>query len=317
MKKALIIGGAGFVGQYLIDHIQRNCIWSIAVTKLPSDKIDNPGIDVYNLDIMDSLAVKNLLAEIKPDFIFHLAAQSSVGLSWKNPGLTVDVNIKGTLTILDAVREWGGNPRILLIGSGEEYGYIRPEETPVKEETVLRPGNIYAVTKACQNMLGTIYARAYNMDIVMIRAFNHIGPGQAPIFVASDFCRQVAEIEAGKREPIINVGNLAARRDFTDVRDVVRAYTLLAEHGRKGEIYNVGSGRAVEIRKLLERILGFSAIPVEVRTDPLRLRPIDVPVIEADIEKLKLDTGWTPVISLANTLEDTLNYWRTQIRLGE
>lgn len=317
MKKALIIGGAGFVGQYLIDHIQRNCIWSIAVTKLPSDKIDNPGIDVYNLDIMDSLAVKNLLAEIKPDFIFHLAAQSSVGLSWKNPGLTVDVNIKGTLTILDAVREWGGNPRILLIGSGEEYGYIRPEETPVKEETVLRPGNIYAVTKACQNMLGTIYARAYNMDIVMIRAFNHIGPGQAPIFVASDFCRQVAEIEEGKREPIMNVGNLAARRDFTDVRDVVRAYTLLAEHGRKGEIYNVGSGRAVEIRKLLEGILGFSEIPVEVRTDPLRLRPIDVPVIEADIEKLKLDTGWTPVISLANTLEDTLNYWRTQIQLGE
>ncbi len=317
MKKALIIGAAGFVGSYLIDHIQKNCIWSIAVTKLPHEKIDIPQIDIYDLDITDQKAVKKVLEKAEPDYIFHLAAQSSVGLSWKKPGLTVDVNIKGTLSLLDAVREWGGKPRILLIGSGEEYGYIHPDETPVKEDTVLRPGNIYAVTKACQNMLGSIYSKAYGMDIVMVRAFNHIGPGQAPIFVASDFCLQTAEIEAGKREAVIRVGNLAARRDFTDVRDVVRAYVLLMEYGKKGEIYNVGSGKAVEIRELLERILKMSKVPVKVEVDQARLRPVDIPIIEADITKLAEDTGWTVQIPLEETLCCTLEYWRRKTRAGE
>lgn len=317
MKTALIIGAAGFVGNYLIDHIQKSCIWSIVVTKLPHEKIEKQGIEIIDLDITSQQRVKEVLQRVKPDYIFHLAAQSSVGLSWKNPGLTVDVNIKGTLCLLEAIREWGGTPRILLIGSGEEYGYILPSETPIKEETVLRPGNIYAATKACQNMLGSIYARAYQMDILMVRAFNHIGPGQAPLFVVADFCKQVAEIEAEKKEPVMWVGNLSAQRDFTDVRDVVRAYMMLMESGKSGVTYNVGSGHAIEIKKLLEEILSLSEKEIRVETDTARLRPSDVPIIEADIERLCQDTGWKPEYSLKETLKDTLDEWRRLITAGE
>lgn len=317
MKRALIIGAAGFVGNYLIDHIQKSCIWSIVVTKLPHEKIEKEGIEIIDLDITNQEAVKEVLQKANPDYIFHLAAQSSVGLSWKNPGLTVDVNIKGTLCLLEAIREWGGAPRILLIGSGEEYGYILPSETPVKEETILRPGNIYAATKACQNMLGSIYARAYQMDILMVRAFNHIGPGQAPLFVASDFCKQAAEIEAGKREPVIRVGNLSAKRDFTDVRDVVRVYVMLMESGKSGATYNVGSGHAIEIKKLLEEILSLSKSEIRMEIDRERLRPSDIPIIEADIGRLFRDTGWKPEYSLKETLKDTLDEWRRLTAAGE
>lgn len=167
MKKALIIGAAGFVGSYLIDHIQKHCIWSIVVTKMPQERLTLQGADVCDLDIMDPAAITELLEEKRPDYIFHLAAQSSVAVSWKNPGLTVDVNIKGSLNVLDAVRKLDYKPRVLLIGSGEEYGHLRQDEVPVGEDNVLRPGNIYAATKACQNMLGAIYARAYGMDVLM------------------------------------------------------------------------------------------------------------------------------------------------------
>lgn len=310
MKKALIIGAAGFVGNYLIDHIQKDCIWSIIVTKMPHEKIEKNGVDVRNLDIMDKRSVDDLLNEVHPDYIFHLAAQSSVALSWKNPGLTVDVNIKGSLNVLDAIRELDYKPRVLLIGSGEEYGYVKPSEVPVHEDNVLRPGNIYAATKACQNMLGKIYSQAYGMDIMMVRAFNHVGPNQAPLFVVSDFCKQVAEIEKGLHEPVMRVGNLSARRDFSDVRDVVRAYTLLMEHGQAGENYNVGSGKAVAIQEILDMILSFAKTSITVEVDPARLRPVDVPVIEADVTKLEACTGWKREIALERTIEETLEYWR-------
>ena len=209
MKKALIIGAAGFVGNYLIDHIQKDCIWSIIVTKMPQEQIEKKGIDIRDLNILDKPAVAELLNEVRPDYIFHLAAQSSVSLSWKNPGLTVDVNIKGSLNVLDAIRELDYKPRVLLIGSGEEYGHVKPGEVPIIEDSVLRPGNIYAATKACQNMLGRIYSQAYGMDVMMVRAFNHVGPNQASLFVVADFCKQVAEIEKGLKEPVIRVGNLS------------------------------------------------------------------------------------------------------------
>lgn len=310
MKKALIIGAAGFVGNYLIDHIQKNCIWSIAVTKLPQEKIEKENIDIYDLDILNLEDIFKLLKEVKPEYIFHLAAQSSVALSWKNPGVTVDINIKGSLNVLDAVRRLDYKPRILMIGSGEEYGHIRPEETPVREDNVLRPGNIYAATKACQNMISAIYHQAYQMDIMNVRAFNHIGPSQAPIFVVSDFCKQVADIEKGRQVPEIHVGNLGAKRDFTDVRDVVKAYVLLMEKGRAGETYNIGSGHAVEIRKVLDIILQYSAKDIQIVVDPARFRPVDVPIIEADIAKVCYDTGWKLEIPLETTIQETLNYWR-------
>ena len=312
MKKGLVIGAAGFVGNYLIDEMFNSSMECYA-TKLPHEKFDNEHAEVYDLDIMKKDDIVSLLFEVRPDYIFHLAAQSSVGLAWKNPGLTVDVNIKGSLNLMDAVRELFYKPKVLLIGSGEEYGHIRPGETPITEFNLLRPGNIYAATKACQNMIGNIYAKAYDLDLMMVRAFNHIGPGQAPMFVVSDFCKQVAEAEKGLREPVMKVGNLAAKRDFTDVRDVVRAYVKLIDTGVPGETYNVGSGNAMAIQDILNMIVSMSSCEIKVEIDPNKLRPVDVPIIEADITKLNQLTGWKPEIPLEQTIQETLDYWRQHV----
>ena len=312
--KALIVGAAGFVGSYLIQHLTTTYDWEIHATKLPNENLSVSDIHVHDLDILNMDEIRKLFTELKPDYIFHLAAQSSVALSWNNPQITVDINIKGTLNILDTIRSLDGySPRILLIGSGEEYGYILPDETPVNEQVTPRPGNIYAATKACQNMLGTLYYRAYGMQLIMVRAFNHIGPNQSPIFVASDFCKQVAEIEAGKKKPILHVGNLSAKRDFTDVRDVVHAYSLLIQKGIPGETYNIGSGHAVSIQELLNTILSLSNSEISVSTDPARLRPSDIPIIEADLSKLQETIDWHPENSLTQTLLETLNYWRKNL----
>ena len=312
MKKSLIIGGAGFVGHYLGRYLRQELQQEVFVTKMPQETFEEEQIKVLDLNILNPEEIAKVIREVQPDYVFHLAAQSSVAASWKNPGLTIDVNVKGAVNVLEGLRSMERQPRILLIGSGEEYGHLKADEVPVKEETLLRPGNIYAATKSCQNMLGKIYAQAYGMQVVMVRAFNHIGPNQSPIFVVADFCRQVAEIEQGKREPVIHVGNLSARRDFTDVRDVVRAYALLAEQGVAGETYNVGSGQARAIDEILHMILQESEVPIEVKVDPERLRPVDVPVIEADITKLQKLTGWKPEIALTQTIRETLDYWRGQ-----
>lgn len=312
MKKGLVIGAAGFVGKYLIKEISANKI-DVYATKLPHERLENVEAKIYDLDIMDKEAIIALFLEIQPDYIFHLAAQSSVGLAWKNPTLTVDVNIKGSINVMDAVRELFYKPRVLLIGSGEEYGHIQPGETPIAETNLLRPGNIYAATKACQNMIGNIYSKAYDMELMMVRAFNHIGPEQAPMFVVSDFCKQVAEIEKGLREPVMMVGNLAAKRDFTDVRDVVKAYVSLVQKGEPGETYNVGSGNAQEIRQVLDLIISLSDKEIRVEIDPNKIRPVDVPIIEADITKINRLTGWKPEIPLEQTIRETLNYWRAHL----
>ena len=313
MKRAIIIGAAGFVGSYLARHLQSKYGMKVAVTKLSHETLEIEGADVYDLDIMNRDAVVNLLFKVRPDYIFHLAAQSSVGLSWKNPGLTIDINIKGSINVMDAVRELYYKPRILLIGSGEEYGHIKEGETPIAEDNMVRPGNIYAATKACQNMIGNIYAKAYDMNLMMVRAFNHIGPTQAPMFVVADFCKQVAEIEKGLRSPIMYVGNLSALRDFTDVRDVVRAYALLVQKGSSGETYNVGSGHAVSIQEILDMIIALSDKAIKVEVDPNKLRPVDIPIIEADTRKLKMATGWEQTIPLRQTIEETLEYWRGRV----
>lgn len=311
--KSLIIGGAGFVGGYLIEHLKDNLHHEVAVTKLETETILAEGVEIYDLNIMMKEDIKRLLVEVHPNYIFHLAAQSSVAVCWRNPQLTIDVNIKGAVNVLEALRELDYKPRVLLIGSGEEYGHILPGELPINEDNNIRPGSIYAATKVCQNFFGKIYADAYQLDVMMVRAFNHIGPNQAPLFVVADFCKQVAEIEAGKKDAVIKVGNLSARRDFTDVRDVVRAYGLLMEKGKSSETYNVGSGHAITIEEILEMILKNSYEKIKVEVDPQKLRPVDVPVIEADISKLTAETGWKPEISLENTIKETLDYWRRRI----
>ncbi len=313
MKKALIVGAAGFVGNYLIDQLQSEGKWSLCATKMMNETIDNKNIGIFDLNILESKSIDELLTRNKPDCIFYLAAQSSVAFSWKNPELTIDVNIKGSSNVLEAIRKLDYKPRVLLIGSGEEYGRILSGELPINEENKIRPGNIYAMTKAAQNMLGEIYTEAYGLDIMSVRAFNHIGPNQSPIFVVADFCKQVAAIEKGLQEPIIKVGNLSAKRDFTDVRDVVKAYSLIIEKGINGETYNVGSGHAVSIEEILKMILSMSKKDITVLTDVQKLRPVDVPIIEADISKIIRDTGWKPTISLEKTIFETLYYWRNKL----
>ncbi len=314
MEKALIIGAGGFVGPYLAEHLSNEYGMEVHVTKRSHGDLMNTKTGVHHLNILNKDEIVDLLYQIRPDYIFHLAAQSSPALSWKNPGLTIDVNIKGSVNVLDAVRELYYKPKVLLAGSGEEYGRIHPDEIPIAEDNYLRPGNLYAVTKVCQNMIANIYATAYDMEVIMVRAFNHIGPKQASVFVVSDFCRQVVEIEKGLREPVMMVGNLEAMRDFTDVRDVVKAYALLVKYGKAGETYNVGSGHAVKIKDVLELIISQSDVDVEVKVDPNKIRPIDVPVIEADTTKLCETTGWKRQIPLEQTIRETMEYWRQQIQ---
>ena len=320
MKKILIIGAAGFVGGHIIRYLIADGDWDIYATKLPHEKIDisDSHVHVVDLDILDSSNVRETISGISPEYVIHLAAQSSVALAWKNPDLTVDINIKGAIHILDEIRAASINPRILLVGSSEEYGAI--QKSPVDEQTRSNPGNIYAATKICQNMIGHIYAKAYGMDIMCTRSFNHIGPGQAPMFVVSDFCQQIARLERDvnrevlpAEDAIIRVGNLGAKRDFTDVRDVVRAYMLLLEKGEAGETYNVGSGVATSVSDILDIIVGYASVPIKVEIDEAKLRPIDVPIVEADILKLVSCTGWKPQIDIRDTILETLNWWRKNL----
>lgn len=311
--KALIIGGAGFVGGYLAKRLQEDG-YEVAVTKREEEYLSSFDGAVYTLDLLNPEQISSVLKNVSPDCIFHLAAQSSVALSWKQPVITVDINIKGTIQLLNAIRSLEMNPRILLIGSSEEYGAVRQEELPVRENNQTRPGNIYAATKLCQNMIGNIYARAYQMDIISVRAFNHLGPNQIETFVVADFCKQVAKIEYGQQRPVILVGNLNVKRDFTDVRDIVRAYSLLSKKGKAGETYNVGSGNSISIQEILDQILLQTTIPIQIQVDETKFRPVDIPEIEADIHKLTKTTGWIPQIPLKQTIQDTLEYWRREMK---
>jgi len=309
--KVLVIGAAGFVGKHLVAHL-KSLGWEVSATRLPKEEIKDD-IPYYELDILNQDSISVLLENLQPDYLFHLAAQSSVALSWRNPTLTVDINIKGTVHLLEAIRGMQHPPRVLLIGSGEEYGYVLPEELPIREDTLLRPGNIYACTKVAQNLIGQTYARAYKLDVIIARSFNHTGPGQLDTFAISNFCKQIVEIEAGLYPPVMRVGNLSARRDFVDVRDVVRAYSLLVQKGRSGEVYNVGSGKAIAMREILDLALSLTEAHIAVEQDPSLIRAFDTPVIEADISRLTLKTGWKPEILLRNTIVDMLDDWRAKI----
>lgn len=310
MKKALVIGAAGFVGDYLVSCLKNEFSMEVFATKLEKENYSSENASVLNLNILDKEQVTSVLKKTNPDYIFHLAAQSSVSASWANPQLTVDINVKGTLNLLGSLKELESKARVLLVGSGEEYGAPSGAEDKIDENSALHPENIYAATKACQNMLGAIYAKAYGLEIVNVRAFNHIGPGQRETFVVSDFCKQVARIEKGLQEPVIYVGNLSAYRDFSDVRDIVRAYALLALSGKKGETYNVGSGKAVQIQAILDRILSLSKAKIKVEVDQKKFRPVDVPKIEPDISKIQKETGWQPKYDIDETIQDVLDWWR-------
>lgn len=306
--KSLIIGAAGFVGEYLINELL-SFNDEVYATKLANENIKaSSNVKIYDLDILNENNIKEVLEEIKPDCIYHLAAQSSVALSWKKPKLTAEINIIGSINLLEAVRMYLPNTKVLLVGSSEEYGKIDYSKR-VDENIKSNPQNIYAITKMTVEQIGKIYANAYNLNIYMTRSFNHIGPNQSRQFVVADFCNQVVDIEKGIQEPVIRVGNLKSKRDFTDVRDIVKAYRIIMEKGQNGEVYNVGSGNSMSIEEILNMILNNSKKEIKVEIDSARFRPIDVEKIEADITKIN-SLGWNRTYKLEDTIKDILNSLR-------
>lgn len=311
----LIVGGTSLFGSRMTEHLQSTDPSAhITATKLPTEaEPDLPNVRWADVDVMDTLSIVNVLQESRPNVIFNFAVQNSVGYAWTNPGATVDVNVIGALNLLDAVRQLDYQPTVVLAGSGEEYGRMPFDRLPQSEDVRPNPGNIFAASKVCQAMMARIYCRAYGMRIIVLRTFNEIGPGQSGRFVVSNFCRQFAMIEAGKAEPVLHTGNINIERDFTDVRDLVRAFALVAAQGRPGEIYNAGRGAAVSIRRVLEILQELTGLHVEIRTAAERIRPIDTPKFEADVHKIFADTGWKAEIPLEQTVADMLAYWRAHI----
>lgn len=315
MQKVLITGAVGFVGNYLIEHLKKQNLYEIYGTKLLFEKEQDNNINYLNLDIKNKEEVEKVISDVKPDIIFHLAAQSSVKMSWENPVETINININGTINLLESVKN--NNPKcvILLIGSSEEYGTSIKGHDDIKEDTICMPENIYAISKYAIEHIGKTYHKAYGMNIIMTRSFNHIGPRQSSTFVVSDFCKQVALIEENQTLPkVIEVGNLEAYRDFTDVRDIVKAYTLLITKGIPGEIYNVGSGKSYQISSIITKILKNTDENIEVKVNQNKFRPIDIPKITANIDKLKNDTSWNQEYSIDETIKDTLGYWRQKVK---
>jgi len=264
-------------------------------------------------DLLDAHSLQQLMMDVRPTHIFHLAAQSFVPASWTSPAVTLEINVVGSCNLFEAVRAAQLNPLIQIACSSEEYGLVKPEEVPIKETNPLRPLSPYGVSKVAMDYLGYQYFKSYNMRIVRTRGFNHTGPRRGDVFAESTFAKQIAEIEKGTAEPVISVGNLEAKRDYTDVRDMVKGYFLAAEKGSPGEVYNICSGRARKINEVLQTLLSFSKVKVEIRQDPARMRPSDVPILLGDSTKFRRRTGWKNTISFEQTMEDLLNYWREKI----
>ncbi|MBU1878208.1 MAG: GDP-mannose 4,6-dehydratase, partial [Chloroflexi bacterium] len=265
-------------------------------------------------DLNDAASMAHLIDQVRPDYVFHLAARATPSLSWQTPWITIHDNLHGQFNLLEALVNTSSEARVLVIGSGDEYGLIQPQDLPVKENVPLRPNNPYAVSKAAQDLLGFQYYASHGLPVVRSRAFNHIGPRQSDAFVSASFARQIAEAEAGLREPVIRVGNLSAQRDFTDVRDIVRGYWLILKDGVPGQVYNLGSERAIAIEQLLDMLLAQSRVRIRIEIDPDRLRPSDVPILVSDCRKARERTGWQPLIPIEQSLTDVLDYWRARVR---
>ncbi len=314
--QALITGAGGFVGGHLCAYLLAHTDWELLGTVYPHPveaERPEPRLRLRYADLRDREGVSALVDEVQPDYVFHLAAQSFVPTSFADPWDTLENNIRGELNLLEAMRQSEREVRMLVIGSNEEYGAPQPDELPLTEANPLRPNNPYAVSKVAQDFLGLQYHLSYKLPVVRVRPFNHTGPGQSPRFVVPAFASQIARIEAGLQEPVMKVGNLEAARDFTDVRDMVRAYHLAATRGEPGEVYNLASEQPQSVRGMLEKLLSYAKVEIRVEKDPDRYRPVDVPVVYGSSEKFRRLTGWTRQIPFEQTLQDTLAYWREQV----
>jgi GDP-4-dehydro-6-deoxy-D-mannose reductase len=312
--RALVTGAAGFVGRHLTSYLLARG-HEVAGLVHPSDGgagLLGENVEIFSHDILDHALLSRSLSRFAPDVIFHLAAYSNPEGSWREARRTLEINIIGTHNLLAAASE-AGKPRILLVGSAQQYGQVPAEAQPIAEDREQRPLTPYAVSKTSQEYLGRRMVWSEELPVLMTRSFNHTGPGQADSYVCASFARQVVEVEKGLREPVIRVGNLGARRDFTDVRDVTAAYHAIVERGRPGTVYNVCRGEAVSIREVLDRLIGLSRTPVEVVVDPERYHSLDVPLMVGDPGLVERDTGWAPQYSLETTLRDMLEDWRSRV----
>ncbi|MCD6191967.1 MAG: GDP-mannose 4,6-dehydratase [Candidatus Aminicenantes bacterium 4484_214] len=317
--RVLLTGITGFAGshlaEYILNHHPEVEVFGLIRWRSRRENIvhlENK-ITLVEGDLKDIVSLKKILAVVKPDWIFHLAAQSFVPTSWKCPAETFSINAIGQINLFEAILDLGLSPKIQIAGSSEEYGLVFEDEIPIKETNPLRPLSPYAVSKVAQDLLAFQYWKSYGLRTVRTRGFNHTGPRRGEVFICSNFARQIAEIEKKKREPVILVGNLEAKRDFTDVRDIVRAYWLSLERGEEGEVYNIGTGRAYAMQDILDMLISLSQVKVKVKVDPERLRPSDVPILLPDSSKFRQLTGWEPRIPLRQSLEDLLNYWRSRV----
>jgi len=316
-KKAFITGISGFAGSHLAELLLKKgyevhglCRWRSRTENI--EKIKNK-LHLIEGDLLDSHSLQKAMMDVRPDLVFHLAAQSFVPASWTSPAVTLEINIIGSCNLFEAIRAAKIDPAIQIACSSEEYGLVKPEEVPIKETNPLRPLSPYGVSKLAMDYLGYQYFKSYGMRIVRTRGFNHTGPRRGEVFAESSFAKQIAEIEKGKREPVILVGNLEAKRDYTDVRDMVNGYFLAATKGEPGEVYNICSRRAVKISEVLDILLKMSRVKTKIVQDPTRMRPSDVPILQGDCSKFKRRTGWRPKIPLQKTLRDLLNYWRETV----
>ena len=316
--RVLITGITGFAGSHLAEFLIANHpdvkVFGIVRWRSRMENIlpirDN--IELCEADLKDMVSLQACLAHVRPDRIFHLAAQSFVPTSWKCPGETFAINATGQINLFESLLSLKQSPLVQVAGSSEEYGRVFPDEIPMKETNPLRPLSPYAVSKVAQDLLGYQYFQSYGLPVVRTRGFNHTGPRRGEVFVTSSLAKQIAAIEKGVKEPVIQVGNLDAKRDFSDVRDIVEAYWLSLEKGEPGEVYNIGSGVSRPIREVLDILLSLSKVNVRVEVDPQRLRPSDVPILLADSSKFVARTGWKPRFSFRQTLSDLLDYWRRQ-----
>jgi len=312
--RVLVTGATGFAGSHLVDHIatQGTQIY-VLVRKTPHVP---SGVIAIKGDLTDPASLKTAIAQAKPDLIYHLAGQADVGRSWKTPAKTLQINAIGTINLIEAVIENKLNPRIIVVTSGDIYGQQPPEAMPITEDCQPKAYHPYGVSKIAASQLVHIYYQRYKLDIIEARPFNHIGPRQALGFVVPDFASQIAAIKLGQQPPCIQVGSLQAQRDFTDVRDMVAAYASLADHGRAGETYLICSGNPIPIRTILDTLADIAGIDLRIEQDPQRMRPSDTPLLYGSPAKIKQDTGWTPKISLYDSLTAVLQEWEKILRHG-
>ncbi len=302
--KALITGSAGFIGAHLTEELEAN-----GYEVIRCDLKETP--DTVAMDILDQAAVLAVLEKYQPDILINMAGQANVGLSWKKPQLTVQLNTIGLINILEAAKIAKPEMRVLAVGSSDEYGSLEERGANVTEDIPVKPITPYAISKQAQEEFALLYVRAYDMDICMIRLFNLGGAKQAKGYMISDFASGIAEVEAGKKD-YLSVGNLSSARDFTHVKDACRAVRLIAEKGHRGEVYNISSGTTHTAQEVLDMLLSMAKVKVEIRQDPARMRPSDTPVVCGNHDKLTAHTGWMPEKTLEQTLADALDYWREQ-----